>query len=205
MKSRTGLYGVVAAVCLSSLSGCAVRPSAPAQLLVLSPLAADPGVAARAGTDLPGLVVGPIVLPAYTERAQVLILKHAGEMHASATARWAEPLDQNFSRVLVDNLSRLLGSGRITTLGGARTPTGLQVTVEVTEFVTTDAGEARLTAYWQVLGEGGHAVLAHAKSHYAEAFAGDDYRARAGALSAALAALSRDLAAAIQRVAPRPE
>ena len=205
MKAPTRLYGVVLAALFTAVVGCAGRPSQPPQLLVLTPLVGGTDGPGRASAALPGLVVGPIDLPAYTERAQVLILTNAAEMHASTTARWAEPLDENFSRVLVDNLSRLLGTGQITTLGGVQTQATVQITVEVTEFVTTDTGQARLTAYWQVLGDGGHALLAHEKLQYEAAVEGGDYPARAAALSTALAALSRDIAGAVRRIASHTE
>ena len=193
---------------LAIASGCVVRSTPPAQLLVLVPLAsAAQGTAATSmkpselGPErVPALVIGPIDLPAYTERAQVLTLHGESELRAAVSARWAEPLDQNFSRVLVENLSRLLGTHEVTTLGSVHAPTALQITLEVTEFVVTDAGFAGLTAYWRVLGDGGRKVLASDKTHYQEPTNGSDFPALVAAMSRALAALSRDIALALQRI-----
>ena len=188
---------------LAVASGCVVRSPPPTQLLVLVPLGS---VAASVQPPEPGpervpaLVIGPIDLPAYTERAQVLTLHGDSELRAAVSARWAEPLEQNFSRVLVENLSRLLGTDEVTTLGSVHAPTALQITLEVTEFVATDAGFAVLTAYWRVLGDGGRKVLASDKTHYQEPANGSDFPALVAAMSRALAALSRDIAQALQDV-----
>ena len=184
-------------------NGCAVQPSRPTQLLVLAPLATAP-TATVARAARPALVIGPINLPAYSERPQVLTLHDESELLVAEAARWAEPLDKNFSRVLVENLSRLLGTDSIATLGALQSPASLQITVEVTEFVVTDAGQARLTAYWRVLGNGGRQILASHKTHYQEEAVGRDYPALVGAMSRALAALSRDLALAVEPFADAP-
>lgn len=200
MSVRHAILVMVVAVLCALATGCTIRASSPKQLLVLSPLSDASLPQATGAAAMPALVVGPINLPAYTARAQVLVLKNESEMQASASARWAEPVDESFSRVLVENLSRLLHTGRVAALGGVQAPESLQVAVEVTEFITTDAGQARLTAFWQVLGGGGRTVLAQDKMHYAAPISGEDYSARAAALSQALAALSRDIAGAVQRV-----
>lgn len=184
---------------LLAAGGCGVRSSPPPQLLVLAPLAHDVPVAAPLPASFAGLVVGPVDLPDYSEHTHLVILRNDSEMQVIPLTRWAEPLAANFSRVLVENLSRLLGTGQIATLGGVQAPASLQVTVEITEFVTTDAGQARLTAYWRVLGDGGRRVLASDKSSYVEAVAGSGHAAHAAALSRTIAALSEDLARAVRK------
>jgi len=188
--------------CLLAVAGCAVKPAQPVHWLVLSPLAPVTEHTVPAARRDTAVLVGPIDLPAYTDRAQLLVLRNQSEMQTMPAVRWAEPLGQNFSRVLVENLSRLLATGQVTTLGGIQTPGSVQLAIEVTEFVTTVEGEARLTAYWRVLGAGGREVHAADKTHYVEALEGSDGPARASALSRALAALSRDLAEAVRSSTP---
>lgn len=202
-------YAVLMLASLSSTTGCAGRRPPPAQLLMLTPLtsasmdnpAPSVRMPGRAPAPVPALVIGPIDLPAYTERSQVLRLHEQSELQAAVTARWAEPLEENFSRVLVENLSRLLGTGQVTSLGGVQARSALQVTVEVTEFVATDTGQATLTAYWRVLGESGRALLASNKTRYQEAATGADYPALVAAMSRTVAALSRDIARAVRGLA----
>jgi uncharacterized protein len=195
---RVIAYGLLLAG-LFITGGCAVRSVQPTQLFMLAPLARTmAGEAARG--ESPPLVIGPIDLPAYTNRLQVLTLRHDTELVAATSARWAEPLDKNFSRVLIENLSRLMGTQAIATLGGLASPASLQVTLEVTEFIATEAGQANLTAYWRVLGGGGRQILVSRKTHYEEAAQGTDYPALVGAMSRTLAALSRDLAQALSAI-----
>ena len=192
--------GFLWGLCLALHSGCAIRSTAPPQLLVLTALVAP----AVVNDTSPGVVVGPISLPAYADRAQFLILKGDSEMVGAENARWVEPLAQNFSRVLVEDLSRRLATGRITSLGAAAAADSLQIALEVTDFVTTQTGEARLTVYWRILSVDGRQVLASHKSSYSESVAGNDYPAWAAAMSRMLAALSADLASAIRQAATRP-
>ena len=194
-------------VLAGALTACVSGSAAPPQLLVLAPLAAAGTPSAPA--MLPPVVVGPIELPAYTTHTQVLVLADGGEMQALPGLRWAEPLEAMFSRVLIEDLSRLLGTARIATLGGAQTPATLQLRVEVTEFVTTNAGEALLTAYWQVLGDGGRSVLDQGKTTASQVLSGTAHAARVAALNDVLATLAGELADAVRRqpahdTAPHP-
>ncbi len=200
MTLRVEISVAMLAIVSTLAVGCAVGVASPTQLLVLTPLTDTAPREEPSAVTLPLLIVGPVALPAYTDRTQFLVLKSAAEMQAAATARWAEPLDEGVSRVLVENLSRLLHTGRVATLGRAQAADSLQVTVEVTEFITTASGQAQLTAFWQVLGDDGRTVLAQDKTQFTAAMADTDYPAQATALSEALAALSRAIADAVREI-----
>ncbi|MGD9601855.1 MAG: membrane integrity-associated transporter subunit PqiC [Gammaproteobacteria bacterium] len=193
--SRASLCVVVGIL----FAACAGQPASPPRWLVLAPLAP---VATTPMTGDPAVIVGPVDLPAYTDRASLFVLHADTELRALPDARWAEPLARNVSRVLVENLSRVLGSGEVTTLGGAARPDSLQVAVEITEFVTTEEGAAELTAVWRVLGDGGRAVLASGKIRHVDPGTGREHAAHAAALSRALAALSHEIGAALRALPP---
>lgn len=200
MNRKTGQRLCAIAGLLLMAGGCAVTPAPPVQWLVLAPLSA-PATSQGAAAAGPDVIVGPVDLPAYTARAPLLLLRNEAEMEAVADARWAEPLDSSVTRVLVENLSRLLATGRVSTLGGDEHAGGAQVAIEITEFVTTTDGEARVTAYWRVLADGGRTVRHAARSRLVEPVAAGGAVEHALALSRALATLSGDIAAAIRATA----
>ena len=184
-------------ISIALASGCGVQPQRASQLFVLAPLAPDAVSTGVRTTNIPPLVIGPINLPAYTERTAILRLRQQSELIAAPAARWAEPLDKNVARVLVENVSRLLGSDQVTALGGSVAPGHLQVAIDVTEFVAGDDGQVGLTTYWQILRADGRTVVASRKTHYQEALQDKSTAAVVGAMSRSLAALSRDLAQAL--------
>ena len=177
------------------VAGCGVQSQRPSQLFVLAPTASATVVATS--SKPPALVIGPINLPAYTERTAILSLQGPSALVAAPAARWAEPLDKNFARVLVENISLLLNNEQVTALGGVTAADHVQVVIDVTEFVATADGQALLTAYWQILGSDGHSVLASHKTHYQEAAQDKGTGALVAAMSRTLASLSKDIAQAV--------
>ncbi|MEN9727552.1 MAG: hypothetical protein RL434_1918 [Pseudomonadota bacterium] len=186
---------LLAGLLCSVLAGCALKPSAPARLYGLTPL-----VPATSMTDgaQSSLVVGPIDLPAYTRRAPLLTVHGSGEYRSSARGRWAEPLEQNVTRVLAENLSRALGSAKVSTLGSAPPGAEQQVMVQFSEFVVNEQQEVRLTAYWRVLDAVSRSVQASGKSQQVEPVTSLEDAEIAAGMSRALAGLSQELAAALK-------
>ncbi|MBM4227530.1 MAG: membrane integrity-associated transporter subunit PqiC [Gammaproteobacteria bacterium] len=190
---------VAGLVCLV-LSACAMRPSTPNRLFGLTPqLSAAP--VTEAG-KIPSLVVGPVDLPAYTRRAPLLTLHGDGEYRSSSSGRWAEPLEQNVTRVLAENLSRALGTPEVSLLGAAPPGAERQVMVQFSEFVVTDQQEVRLIAYWRILDAASRNVLASGKREQVESVPTLGDADIAAGMSRALAALSGELAAAVRAMHP---
>src|SRR3954454_16512640 len=83
--------------CLLPLAGCSLRGQPPpTHLYVLTALpqserAATPGIAS---SDILG--VGPVTLPQYTDRAQIVTGSTNPELNRAPFEQWAEPLDTNF-------------------------------------------------------------------------------------------------------------
>jgi len=57
--------------------------------------------------------VGPVKLPLYLDRPYILIRTSANEFDSSGFDRWTEPLKNNITNVLAENLSVLLATDRI--------------------------------------------------------------------------------------------
>ncbi len=80
----------------------------PSRFYTLSPR--SPAAIAPAARDAgPSVVVGPVTFPAYLDRNEVAVRVSPSELKYATAERWAEPLVQNFTRILVENLSSALG------------------------------------------------------------------------------------------------
>jgi uncharacterized protein len=193
-RRRLAILAVLAAGL--TLAGCADTP--PTRFYTLSPLADAPGGTPPA--NLPELTVGvgPVTLPPYLDRPQLVTRAGGNRMVLADFDSWVEPLQGMFARVLGENLALLLGTDDVLTLPQRRDfILDRQVEVDVTRFDVDTSGNAVLDARWWVLDQDGEKVLRSGRSTISEPANADDYTAAAGALSDALGAMSQEIAHAI--------
>lgn len=143
--------------------------------------------------------IGPVELPAYLDRQQVVTRVSANELHLAGFDEWAEPLGDNFTRVLMENLSILLSSGSfiILPIRGPE-PIDYQVGVEVMRFDGSLGGDASLLVRWTIFGKDDKKLLLTRKSSFKEATGASGYEALVAAQSRTVEALSREIAGAIK-------
>jgi uncharacterized lipoprotein YmbA len=196
MTMRT-LHLAIAAACLL-LAGCGA--TTPSRFYTLSSLAAAPDEAPEAAA--PGLTigVGPVALPAYLDRPQLVSRAGANRVVLADFDSWIEPLEGMFARTLAENLSHLLATDDVVLLPQRRpVRPDYEVEVEVARFDVDTSGEAVLDARWWLLDGRGEKVLQNARSKIVEPATADDRAAAAQALSRALGAMSHEIAGAIAR------
>jgi uncharacterized lipoprotein YmbA len=109
--------------------------------------------------------VGPVLLPDYLDRLQVVTRTPSGELAVSDTQRWAEPLQEGLIRVLDENLSALLGTERIVRFPWPRSLTPeYQVALEVLRFESGPDAMLRLDARWWLRGGDGDVIRSRARA-----------------------------------------
>jgi uncharacterized lipoprotein YmbA len=167
-------------------------------LYVLTPLAEDTAAPSALPQRRLALGVGPVALPRYVDRPQIVTGRASHELQAAPFEQWAEPLRDNVVRVLATNLSLLLGTDRVAIFPWKSPgPMDYQVLVEVTHFLGDVGGDATLVALWSLVGKQGQDVLVSQKSVLRVSTTGPGYEALAAALSQLVANLSREIAASI--------
>ncbi len=142
--------------------------------------------------------LGPITLPAYLDRPQIVTRVGANELRFSEADRWAQPLDANFARVLAQDLA--MGAPRIYQYPWYSTSrVDYQVEVDVQRFELLASDDAELIARWTILDEHRNPLYSTktALTNRAESTQASD---GAAALSTALANLSDQIAAAVGRL-----
>ncbi|MBF0161818.1 MAG: membrane integrity-associated transporter subunit PqiC, partial [Magnetococcales bacterium] len=114
--------------------GC-VSHSPPIRHFLLTPMASDVLPTRPAHREQRQIVVEPVELPPYLNRTQIVTRSSANHLNLSPFEHWGDTLKANISRVLLENLSTLLGTDRVaspTTLTHDR-PT-LRILSQVSQF-----------------------------------------------------------------------
>jgi uncharacterized lipoprotein YmbA len=182
-----------------SLAGCGSllpkpKPSSSRIFVLFSPLQA----AERQDSDLAGKIslgVGPVRLPGYLDRREIVMRVAQNRFDLSENDRWAEPLDENLTRVLAQNLSVLLRTDRIVVYPWPmdKKP-DYRVEIQVLRFESNSAGEGQLSARWVVIDETGKEAPNLKESRLTRAAKEKSTDGAVAALSETVADLSREIA-----------
>jgi uncharacterized lipoprotein YmbA len=136
----------VAALFLTlTLAACFGPRADPSTFFLLSPVP-PPAVEAPVQASI-GL--GPIILPAYLDRLQLVTRLSDNQVEVSEVERWAEPLLESVERALQENLAALLpGSTFVRFPWYARDAPDYAVSIEVRRFEGDGVGTVVLDATW---------------------------------------------------------
>ncbi len=192
------IKAVAPGLLLIAFMACA--SNAPSRFYVLSSLTGTGGEPEMASDKrLVTIGIGPVELPAYLDRQQVVTRVSANELHLAGFDEWAEPLGDNFTRVLMENLSVLLSKDLFTIFPFRGSQSiNYQVEMEVIRFDGRLGGDASLMTRWSIFGEDDKKLLLTKKSSFKEATRGPGYEALVAAQSKTVEALSREIAGAIK-------
>jgi uncharacterized protein len=148
---------------------------------------------ATGGQSIP-IGVGPITIPRYLERPEVVTRVSDTQLSVSETNRWAEPLETSVASVLRQDLSNQLASAQIITFPWSRKQQiDYRVKVDFHSLECTAAGNAIVEASWAIQ-QGTDGSMVHTGSTQFTAPSGKDGRAASAALSRGIAQVSSDIA-----------
>jgi uncharacterized lipoprotein YmbA len=187
-------------VLVLGLAGC-FRSGRPDQFYMLRAVeTGHPGAVPASGGPLIGL--GPIRIPAYLDRPQIVTAVSEQEYKLSDDHRWAERLDVTLARVSAENLASLIPTDRIVSYPWPREARpDIQVAINVQEMHMDRKGQARLEALW-TLRQGKDLALSRKFSCRLPVKAGD-YSGMVEAESQCLGRLNREIAAAVRGLEAR--
>ncbi len=194
MGARKNLGFLVMLISLSHVWGCATtQPTHFYLMRAMGPSAS----ASMLETKLQGvsLGLGPIRVPKYLERPQIVTRLSPHEIHLAEFHKWGAPLKENVSHVLEENLSELLDTDKIIIYPWNRSKLpDYQLSVDIIQFDGTRNQEAVLKVRW-ALAKGEKTIIFHKKtSQFSEVPRGGDYEALVEAMSRMLAAFSQEIA-----------
>jgi len=152
----------------------------------------------------PGSVVGllPVVVPGHLERPQLVTWAGPGELRIDEYLRWAEPLDEGIARTLAEDLDALLPAHPVMRQPWpAAVVPFCRVRVELRVFGPQESGDVVLEGRWALLPRGEDRSILHRSASLRRALpaatAGRDPAASVEAMSALLADLAKEIAAAV--------
>jgi uncharacterized protein len=199
-----GLCILLLAVLISI--GCSLLnpgPQPKTRFFMLSSLASS-GKAVEPLATLPQVAIGigPIRLPEYLGRRNIIVRNSRNEFELVEDSQWAEPMGDTLSSVLADNLSALLGTYRITQFPWRSSmPVEYQLTIQVAQFDGILGEQALLRAHWQVFTGDGKKLLESGYSVVGVKAEDRSIEALVAAESRAAESFSREVAVAIVRLA----
>jgi uncharacterized lipoprotein YmbA len=141
-----------------------------------------------------------VVVPEYLNRNEIVVNLDNTIYRLAEFNQWAEPLDENLTRVLEENLTNLLRDDSIDVILATETsiPFDYRLEVDVLRLDGNLGDKATLVAQWALLeGEEDELRLVR-RSEYQEPAADETYKGLVLAKSRTIEKLSRDIAAAVK-------
>lgn len=177
--------------------GCAHTESA--KFYILNSMAGTPSEIQTEENKLKVVLgIGPIKLPEYLDRPQIMSRTGGNELEYTEFHQWAEPLKDNFARVLGENLSVLIPTNQIYLFPWRRSAgIDYQLEVDVISFEGSLEGDSVLTVRWTLYGKDRDKALILEKSTFKQTATGKDYEAMVSALNQTLEQFSRVIEKAI--------
>ena len=214
--SPTGSFLKACAACaiVVGLAGCsyvAKQILAPqkdeTKFYLLTPAAAAPSAPAAASPGSSGdftLGLGPVKLPPYLDRQEVVTRTSPTQLNLSKSERWGESLQTSFISVMSRDLAAQMGTQQIVVFPWYNTThVDMQIQIEVYRFETDSQGLAQLSAKWTVRDGDGKNILYVAESNLSQSSKAGDTADAAAALSRTVGDLSREIANMVQQLRAR--
>ena len=154
--------------------------------------------ATRGGESSLSLGVGPVTLPGYIDRSELVFQNGPNEFQIPPNVSWAGSLRDNIAAVLARDLQQLLGAREVLTMPW---PSGAsphrRVALDIRQFHGISGSDAILEASWRIENESGE-TLSRGSSSFREPISGDGYAAVVAAESRLLAQCGAAIAPALR-------
>jgi uncharacterized lipoprotein YmbA len=180
------------------LTGCG--SSAPTRFYLLNSLSGpETGQLVSDSKDSMVIGIGPVTIPEYLDRFQIVTRTSNNKINLAEFDQWAEPMNENVSRVLVENLSQMLSTNNVS-LFPSKVSDNLdyQIQIEIVDFEGKFGDKASLSVRWSILGDKGKRVLIKRKSNFKESVGSGNYEVLVAAMNKMLEDFSREIAETIK-------
>lgn len=154
---------------------------------------------AARGTSASGLsvAIGPVKLPSYIDRAEIVFASGPNEFQIPTNALWIGSLQENIARTVASDLGHILGSGNVRAGLEAGFKPRYRVALDLRQFHGISGQEAILELSWRIQDGASGAQLSRHSASFREPIIGDGYdplvAAESRLLAQAAAAIARSL------------
>jgi len=185
-----------------SIVSCAGGLSTPAQFYMLNPVAQTAG--GRTGAAEPETVrvsLEPVEIPQYLNRPQIVTHMDGAVYHVDEFNQWLEPLGDNLTRVIGENLSEMLGADGIDILtAGQAMRTDLRIAVQILRLDGHRGRQAVMAARWSIFDRTEGSLVLTRRSFNEEPVGDDSFHSFVTAQNRMVELLSREIADAVRPV-----
>jgi uncharacterized lipoprotein YmbA len=189
-------------ICWLALAGCLGGASAPTNFYMLSSLSPSQGTTATASADADVRIgLAAVVVPEYLNRNEIVVNLDDTVYRLAEFNQWAEPLGDNLTRVLAENLTHLLQADAISVFLSSDSSIlpDYRLEVDVVRLDGNLGNQVTLVAQWALLEAEEEDLILMRRSQYQEPAMDNTYKALVLAKSHTIDKLSRDIAAAIKK------
>lgn len=150
------------------------------------------------------LGIGPVTIPSYLDRPQLVTRLGANELRIDEFRQWAEPLRVNILRVIEENVAMLTGAKHIHAVPKRRSAVvDYQISLDVLRFDADTAGIVTLKSVWRIVSPVGHQQLMERRATIVKPSGSTNTIDVVDAMNKALAALSQEMVNALAEAAGR--
>ncbi len=198
------MLGIILGLLILVTTGCG--SNMPTRFYVLTPMNNPNSTSVVVDGREIAIGVGPVELPMYLDRPQLVRRTAHNELQLSELEQWAEPLENNVPAVLAENLSNLLGTDEVNLYPwSSSTSLDYAVTLELNRFDWSSSGETVVSARWNIIDPTRRQVILTRKFHYIDQIKPGDSLAAVKSKSHALERLSQDIAEELARLSSSPD
>ncbi len=145
--------------------------------------------------------LGPIKLPPYLDRPEIVTRAAPNRIELSKEDRWGESIQNGFTSVMLRDLLAQTGTARIIVFPWYNTVhVDMQVQIDVYRFETDTEGNAQLSAKWTILDTTGKNILYTVETRLTQPSKPGDTTDAAAALSRTVGDLSSQIANMLQQL-----
>lgn len=192
--ARSVLFSVLVLCMFSACSS-----SSPVRYFSLSPINAD---FRQDPDDAVMLGLGPLRMPDYLNRSQIVWRGANAEMRVDEFSRWTEPLDTSLLRIVSTDVDNLLQGVVVVVFPYepfVRGQVDYRLVGDINRFEANGSGQVVLEVQWGIADVDGVVIVPIRRNRYqAQASTADDPSAVVVAMNAALAQFSRDIASKLE-------
>ncbi len=180
---------------MALLGGC-TGTSKPANFYMLHAAAQNPTAASNFAIG-----IGPVKLPQYLIRPQIVTRKTNYELHIAEFERWAGSLKQDITRVVTENISTLLDNDLVVMHPWRRsTLLDYQVEIIVLHFDGKLGNNASMKVRWAIFSDAGNKMILQKSALIEDKPKDDTYNGLVAAWSRILMKLSTEIATEIKNL-----
>jgi len=192
------LFGMFVIFCLSAmaLSGC-ISPSStpPPRFYMLSSLSANEGVSTFEIPKDTIIEVGPVKIPDYQNRPQIVTQDKDKMLTVAQFDRWGEALDVGLARALAEDLSVMLPGATVGMFpSNYAIPVNYQVIIDVAQLESELDKDLFFAAQWSVIEPKKNVMLFTRRAEFRRPIEPHNYSGLSKTLGAVCATLSSQIA-----------